>query len=65
MKKRLLIPLILVAGAGALYALRLPILLHATGWISDFKNPRAPNRPVPWRRGRQARAPRHGRRTSS
>ena len=51
MKKRLLIPLIVVASAGALYALRLPILLHATGWISDFKHPRAPNRPVPWQPG--------------
>ncbi|MES2883388.1 MAG: sulfatase [Pseudomonadota bacterium] len=51
MKKRLLIPLIVVASAGALYVLRLPILLHATGWISDFKHPRAPNRPVPWQQG--------------
>ncbi len=51
MKKRLLIPLLVVIGAAALYALRLPILLHATGWISDFKNPRAPNRVVPWQQG--------------
>lgn len=51
MKKRLLIPLIAVAGLGTLYALRLPILLHATGWLSDFKHPRAPNRPVPWQQG--------------
>lgn len=51
MKKRLLIPLIVVASAGALYALRLPILLHMTGWISDVKHPRAPNRAVPWQAG--------------
>ena len=51
MKKRLLIPLIVVASAGALYALRMPILLHMTGWISDIKHPRAPNRTVPWQAG--------------
>lgn len=51
MKKRLLIPLIVVASLGTLYVLRLPILLNITGWMQDIKNPRAPNRPVPWQAG--------------
>jgi len=51
MKKRLLIPLVVVASAATLYALRMPILLHMTGWISDLKHPRAPHREVPWQQG--------------
>lgn len=52
MKKWLLIPFaVLLVLAGALFAFRLPILLHITGWISDIKHPRGPNRPVPWVQG--------------
>jgi uncharacterized sulfatase len=43
--------LVVAVLAVTLYALRMPILLHITGWISDIKNPRAPNRPVPWQQG--------------
>lgn len=38
-----------VAGAG--YASREFLLLHALGFITDLKHPRAPNRPVPWQAG--------------
>ncbi len=52
MKKWLLTPLaVLLVLAGMLFAFRLPILLHITGWISDIKHPRGPNRPVPWVQG--------------
>jgi len=55
MKKWLLIPLLVMALlAAALYALRLPILLHITGWIVDFHHPYKPNQPVPWQQGPQA-----------
>lgn len=50
--RRLLILAALAVAAGALaYAVRLPILLNVTGLVSDLKNPRAPNRPVPWQQG--------------
>jgi len=52
MKKRSLIVLaVLVAVGGLVYALRMPILLNLVGWQTDLKNPRAPNRPVPWQQG--------------
>lgn len=48
-------PLIVLAVIGVLgaaaYSARLPILLRVTGLVSDYKNPRAPNRPVPWQQG--------------
>lgn len=50
--KALAIGLISMAAVAAgLYMLRLPILLRITGVMSDIKNPRAPNRPVPWQQG--------------
>lgn len=50
--KRLLVVVAVVIGlGGVLYALRLPLLLNITGWVSDYKHPRAPNRAVPWQQG--------------
>jgi uncharacterized sulfatase len=52
------IALILAALGGAVYALRLPILLHALGIMTDIRHPRAPNHEVPWVEGpAQASAP--------
>jgi arylsulfatase A-like enzyme len=52
MKRFLLITLLVVAAlAAGLYASRMYILLHITGWVSSIKNPVGPNREVPWQRG--------------
>lgn len=50
--RRILIPLAAVTTLAAMaYSARLPILLNITGLMSDYKNPRAPNHPVPWQQG--------------
>lgn len=52
MKKKLLLATAVVLALGStLYAFRLPILLNVTGWRTDLRYPRAPNRPVPWQQG--------------
>ena len=49
LKKKLLIALVVVAGAAAaLYANRLLILQYSLGWHTDWKYPREPNHPVAW-----------------
>lgn len=45
--------LVVVAGV---YSARLPILLHALGWLTDLQHPRQANHPVPWQVGPE-RAP--------
>jgi arylsulfatase A-like enzyme len=55
MKRVLLIALLVVAAlAAGLYAARMHILLHITGWVSSIRNPVGPNREVPWQRGPEA-----------
>ena len=52
LKKKLLIALVVVAGAAAaLYANRLLILQYSLGWHTDWKYPREPNHPVAWADG--------------
>ena len=54
LKKTLVISLALVAvAAAALYANRMLILQYSLGWHTDWKYPREPNHPVPWRDGPQ------------
>ncbi|MFC4251034.1 sulfatase-like hydrolase/transferase [Sinimarinibacterium flocculans] len=55
MSRRLpIVLLVVVALAAGLYAARLPVLLHISGWVSAIRNPVAPNREVHWQRGPEA-----------
>ena len=48
---------LMLLGAFA-WSQRVLVLQHSLGWITDWRNPRAPNRPVPWEPGPdQAEAP--------
>jgi arylsulfatase A-like enzyme len=48
---------LMLLGAFA-WSQRVLVLQHSLGWITDWRNPRAPNRPVPWEPGpNQAEAP--------
>lgn len=52
MSRRLpIVLLVVVALAAGVYAARLPVLLHISGWVSAIRNPVAPNREVHWQRG--------------
>ena len=51
MKRLGIILAVLAALAGGAYAARVPILLHALGFVTDLKHPRAPNHAVPWDEG--------------
>jgi uncharacterized sulfatase len=47
--RRFLIALLVMALlAGIVWTQRVYLLQHSAGWITDWRNPRAPNRPVPW-----------------
>ena len=52
LRKKLLIALgVLVLLLGTAYVNRLHILKYSLGWYTDIRNPRDPNRPVPWQAG--------------
>ena len=48
--------LLLALLAAAVWSQRVLILQYSVGWITDWRNPRAPNRPVPWQPGPTARS---------
>ena len=51
MRAGLLALMVLSLLALALWSQRVLILQYSAGWITDWRNPRAPNRPVPWQEG--------------
>ena len=51
LKKLAIVAIVLAVVAAGAYASRKTLLLHALGWYTDIKHPRAPNHPVPWDEG--------------
>lgn len=55
MRTSLLAILLLALLAAAAWSQRVLILQYSVGWITDWRNPRAPNRPVAWQQGPTSR----------
>lgn len=55
MRAALVALLMLAVLAAVAWSQRVLILQYSVGWITDWRNPRAANRPVPWQPGPSAR----------
>ncbi|MFZ9406942.1 MAG: sulfatase-like hydrolase/transferase [Burkholderiaceae bacterium] len=47
-RRSLIALFVLAVLGGLLWSQRVYLMQHSVGWITDWRNPRAPNRPVPW-----------------